>query len=70
MPQVTKSDADRQDYYQTQMTIYDEKPLTEAMLIDLFRLSPENIRRIPVPESEAQADIVIVLGYDYNPCRR
>ncbi len=70
VPQVTKSDADRQDYYQTQMTIYDEKPLTEAMLIDLFRLSPENIRRIPVPESEAQADIVIVLGYDYNPCRR
>jgi LCP family protein required for cell wall assembly len=68
--EVTATDADRQDYFQTHLKIYTDKPLTEARLIELFRPLPENIERASAPASEATADIVVVLGYDYNPCRR
>lgn len=68
---VTATDADRLDYLQTRLTVHADKPLTEALLVKLFRVSSENIQHIiPGPESEAEADIVLVLGYDYNPCHR
>lgn len=67
---VATADADRQDYLQTRLTVYASKPLTEALLAELFRASPENVLRIPGLEHETEADIAVVLGYDYNPCRR
>ena len=67
---VTATDVDRLDYLQTRLTVYADKPLTEVLLVKLFRVSSENIQHIPGPESEAEADIVLVLGYDYNPCHR
>ncbi len=66
---VTATDADRQDYLQTRLIVYSSKPLAEAFLVELFRISPENARYISGLEHEAQVDIVVVLGYDYNPCR-
>jgi LCP family protein required for cell wall assembly len=70
IPHVAAANADRQDYFQTRLTVYTSKPRTEARLIELFRVSPENIQRIPDQAGQAEADIVVVLGYDYNPCRR
>jgi LCP family protein required for cell wall assembly len=67
---VTAADADRQDYLQTRLTVYADRPLTEAFLVQLLRASPENVVRVPDPENQAEADIVVVLGADYNPCRR
>jgi len=67
---VTVADADGQENLQTYMTVYDHKPLTQALLAELFRVSPENVRHIPGLEHEVQADIVVMLGDDYNPCRR
>lgn len=67
---VTTADADRQDYLQTRLMVYAGKPLTEALLVELFRVSPENVARLPGLEQESEADIVVMLGYDYNPCRR
>ena len=67
---VTAADASRQDYRQTRLTVYTGKPLTQALLAELFRVSPENVERLSGLERESEADIVVVLGYDYNPCRR
>jgi LCP family protein required for cell wall assembly len=67
---VTAADADRQDYYQTHLTILADKPLTEALLVELFPILPANIRRIPGLENKDEADMVVTLGFDYDPCRR
>ncbi len=67
---VTAADADRQDYLHTRLTVYAHRPLTEALLIELFGVSPQNVERLPGLEHETQADIVVVLGYDYSPCHR
>jgi len=70
IPDVTAADADRQDHLQTQLTIYADKPLAEARLVELFHVSAENIQRISSQAHQGEADIVVVLGYNYDPCRR
>ncbi len=68
--EVTAADADRQDYPRTRLTVYANHPLTEALLVSLFRISPQEVLRIPGLENQTDADMVVVLGQDYNPCRR
>lgn len=67
---VESANAERQDYTQTELTIYAEKTLTEALLVELFGISTERVHRLVGLSGEADADLVLVLGYDYNPCRR
>jgi hypothetical protein len=67
---VTIDDADRQDHVQTRLMVYASKPLTEALLVELFRVSPQNVVHLHGLKNESEADVVLVLGDDYNPCRR
>jgi len=67
---VVAADADRQDYLQTSLTIHADKPLTEALLIELFRISPQNVQRASSFSNGGETDMAVVLGYDYDPCRR
>jgi len=67
---VTVADSDQKDYLQTRLTVYAGKPLTEALLTELFRVLPDNVARLSGLKDESEADIVVGLGYDYNPCRR
>ena len=60
--------ADRPDYKQTRIIVYDEKPLALALLTDLLGVKPENILRQLDPNQPA--DLLVILGEDYDPCRR
>ncbi|MFZ5915375.1 MAG: LCP family protein [Chloroflexota bacterium] len=65
--EVTTTDAERQDYTQTELAVYADRPLTETLLRELFRIPPERVARA---SGQAEADFILTLGYDYNPCRR
>jgi hypothetical protein len=60
--------ADRPDYKQTRIIVYNEKPTVLALLTDLLGVKPENIVRQLDPNQPA--DLVVILGEDYDPCRR
>jgi len=59
--------ADRPDYQQTQIIVFNEKPNAVALLVQVLHVAPENIIQQPDPSQEA--DIQVVLGNDYDPCR-
>ncbi len=52
--------ADRQDYAQSQIIIYQDKPFTVRQLIDLFAITDENIR--PGAGANGQIDIQLIVG--------
>jgi hypothetical protein len=59
---VEFGDADRVDYPNTVIVDYTGKAFTLEKLIDLFQVTPENVRRSPNLRSEI--DIRIVVGQD------
>lgn len=64
--------ADSQAYQQTQIIAFKDKPKALETLVRLLKVSPHNIIRQPdesQPEGVVQADIVVLLGRDYDPCR-
>ncbi len=64
---VDYSLADNPDYQQTKILVFNEKPIALENLIRLLRVLPENVIRQPDPNQPA--DIQVILGYDYDPCR-
>ena len=59
--------ADNPDYQQTKILVFNDKPIALERLIQLLRVQPENI--IHQPDPNQPADIQVILGNDYDPCR-
>jgi LCP family protein required for cell wall assembly len=59
--------ADNPNYKETQIIVYNEKPGSLDLLIRLLRVKPENV--IQQPDPSQPADMMIILGNDYDPCR-
>lgn len=59
--------ADNPDYKQTQIVVFNEKPKALGLLTKLLGVKEENI--IPQPDPNQPADIQVILGEDYDPCR-
>jgi hypothetical protein len=59
--------ADRPDYERTQIVAFHEKPYTLALLAKMLRVGEGWI--IHQPDAGQAAEIQIILGQDYDPCR-
>jgi LCP family protein required for cell wall assembly len=60
---VEFGDADRTDYPNTVIVDYTGKEFTLQQLIDIFQVTPDNVRRSP--NLRSQVDIRIVVGQDF-----
>jgi LCP family protein required for cell wall assembly len=58
--------ADRTDYGRTRIVVFKEKPEAIALLTRLLSVRPKNI--VHQPDENAPADLVVILGQDYDPC--
>jgi hypothetical protein len=64
--------ADRPDYKLTRIVVYSDRPLALELLVDLLEVPPERIHYQLDPNRPADAvsaDLVVILGEDYDPCR-
>jgi LCP family protein required for cell wall assembly len=59
--------ADNPNYEQTKIVVFNEKPVALEQLVRLLRVQPENV--IPQIDPNQPADIQVILGNDYDPCR-
>jgi hypothetical protein len=59
--------AETPDYAQTQIIVYNDKPKTVELLAEQLDVKQENILYQPDPNQPA--DILVILGDDYDPCR-
>jgi hypothetical protein len=59
--------ADHTDNSRTQIIVFKEKPYALELLTRLLRVRPKNI--IYQPDEAAPADLAVILGQDYDPCR-
>ena len=59
--------ADNPDYQRTKIIVFRDKPEAVALLTQVLRVAPENVIQQPDPGQEA--DIQVILGDDYDPCR-
>jgi len=63
--------ADRSDYTKTEIVVFEDKPEALALLTQLLEVRPENVSRQPdagQPADGVQADLLVILGEDYDPC--
>jgi LCP family protein required for cell wall assembly len=59
--------ADNPNYQQTKIIVFNDRPKALALLVRLLNVAPENI--IHQPDPNQPADIQVILGNDYDPCR-
>jgi LCP family protein required for cell wall assembly len=59
--------ADNPNYQHTQIIVYNDKPKAVALLVQVLRVEAENV--IQQPDPNYPADIQVILGDDYDPCR-
>jgi LCP family protein required for cell wall assembly len=64
---VDTAPADRPDYAQTQIIVYNDKPQAVELLQQELSVAAGNV--IYRPDSSQPADILVILGNDYDPCR-
>jgi LCP family protein required for cell wall assembly len=64
---VDTGPAETSDYKKTQIIVYNEKPKALGLLTDLLGIKAENV--INQPDPNQPADIQVILGEDYDPCR-
>jgi LCP family protein required for cell wall assembly len=64
---VDTGPADNPDYARTRIVVYNDKPKTVELLVQLLKVKPEDV--IQQPDPSQSADIQIILGNDYDPCR-
>jgi hypothetical protein len=64
---VETGPADNADYEQTQIIVFTDKPEAVALLTKILRVKPENV--VYQPDPNQPADIRVILGNDYDPCR-
>ncbi len=59
--------ADHADYKRTQIIAYGDKPEALATVSRLLKVKPANVSQQSDPGQ--QADLLVILGQDYDPCR-
>ena len=59
--------ADNPDYQQTKIVVFNDKPKALEQLVRLLNVKPENV--IYQLDPNQPADIQVILGQDYDPCR-
>jgi LCP family protein required for cell wall assembly len=59
--------ADRPDYARTQIVVFNDRPKTVELLALVLGVTPANI--IQQPDPGQPADIMVILGEDYDPCQ-
>jgi LCP family protein required for cell wall assembly len=59
--------ADNPDYAHTRIVVFNDKPKTVESLARILKVKPENV--IQQPDPNQPADIQVILGNDYEPCR-
>jgi LCP family protein required for cell wall assembly len=64
---VDAAPADRPDYAQTQIIVYNDKPRAVELLVRELGVEAENV--IYQPDASQPADVLVILGQDYDPCR-
>jgi hypothetical protein len=69
---VETAPADRSNYGRTQILVYSDHPQALETLVRQLKVRPEWIIHDPEPGQRvgaAEADLVVILGKDYDPCR-
>ncbi len=67
--------ADNPDYQTTHLLIYNDRPKTVEVLMEVLEIKPENVLYQAAPaeqtgdSGEQPIDIDLILGNDYDPCR-
>jgi LCP family protein required for cell wall assembly len=64
---VDTSPADNPDYANTRILVFNDKPETVSLLVQVLKVQPKNV--IQQPDPGQAADIQVILGKDYDPCR-
>ncbi len=64
---IDTAPADQPDYVQTQIIVYNDKPQAVELLQRELSVTARNV--IYRPDSSQPADILVILGSDYDPCR-
>jgi LCP family protein required for cell wall assembly len=64
---VDTGPADRTDYQKTQIIVFNDQPQALARLTRFLQVKPANV--IQQPDPGQQADLRVILGNDYEPCR-
>jgi len=59
--------ADNPHYRQTQVIVFNDRPRAVELLVQLLRVKSQNV--IQRPDPTQPADILVILGEDYDPCR-
>jgi LCP family protein required for cell wall assembly len=59
--------ADRTDYPNTRIIVFNEKPEALAALVRILKVKPANVIRQSDPSQPA--DLRVILGNDYDPCQ-
>jgi LCP family protein required for cell wall assembly len=58
--------ADSPEYKQTKIIVFADKPKALELLVEVLDVKPENV--IHQPDPNQPADILVILGEDYDPC--
>jgi len=64
---VDTGPADRADYKRSQIFVFHDRPGAVSALVPLLGVRPENV--ISQPDLGQSADMEVILGADYDPCR-
>lgn len=59
--------ADNPDYAETQIIVFNDRPVALELLVKLLDVKPQNV--LVQPDPNQPADIRVILGYDYDPCK-
>ncbi|HNS51242.1 MAG TPA: LCP family protein [Anaerolineae bacterium] len=63
---VSGGQADRTDYAETQLILFEDKPKAVALLAQVFQIKPQNV--ILQIDPNQPIDLRVILGGSYNPC--
>ena len=64
---VDAGPADRTDYQKTKILVFNDRPGAVARLANLLQVKQANV--IQQPDPGQSADLRVILGNDYDPCR-
>lgn len=63
---TTVGQADRTDYANTQIIIFEDKPKAVALLAQVLGVKPQNV--ILRLDPNQAVDLQVILGADFDPC--
>jgi LCP family protein required for cell wall assembly len=58
---------DRSDYKKSRIIVFNDRPEALALLVRLLEVDQENV--VQQPDPDQPADMRVILGEDYDPCR-